>query len=545
MSGLNFKEIPEAHKIGAGLSDSFELFARAFIAEVLKWRIVDEPSRGADGGKDLIAEEVRPGRLSSTKVRWLVSCKHKAHSGDSVTPSDEQDLRDRLERFDCKGLMPVYSTLASTGLAQKFDALKAAGYEVELFHVERLCAELVATPEGLKLSKRYMPLSTKAWLELNSKSYKVHLENEDINALLNLRERHSVEFRQLEIALSESKVTLHVSPYLWAELFSESKGEPGGKDRFAKKRELMRRLGIRPHDQPATIIASDLYAISPVVGESLPEFTYRFRACEIAAFVAYIKKLYKRDYCTDRLAEELSSIIKLNDLEVTALKDNLRYATENPGPSPDSRGPEVAVLHDMLSSMEASEELAAYFIQESVLSFENKQAKLYANLEVDNLPNTERHCSRGRLEQMARTKGSFEQIAFNILEDIAPQWGITFSKIGHADLKGKLPHIRAMLSYYYGRNGTLNLGPGTRDPKKKVSERRKQMTNMIRLLYAPDCDLFSAHPTLLGRVQTPLLGVTRLAHGKALWQTILRLSTAVTKLDYSGLVTSIGRCYSC
>lgn len=84
MPVLDFKEIPEAHK-ATGLQDTFELFSRDFLA-FLGYKIISDPDRGADGGVDIIAEEKRTGVGGETIIRWLVSCKHKAHSGNSVNP---------------------------------------------------------------------------------------------------------------------------------------------------------------------------------------------------------------------------------------------------------------------------------------------------------------------------------------------------------------------------------------------------------------------------------------------------------------------------
>jgi hypothetical protein len=79
MAALDFKEIPEAH-LGSGLQDAFELFARDFLAH-LGYQVVEHPARGADGGKDIVLIERRSGVGGETNIRWLVSCKHKAHSG--------------------------------------------------------------------------------------------------------------------------------------------------------------------------------------------------------------------------------------------------------------------------------------------------------------------------------------------------------------------------------------------------------------------------------------------------------------------------------
>ncbi|PTS81233.1 hypothetical protein DBR17_09895 [Sphingomonas sp. HMWF008] len=97
MAALDFTEIAPAQS-GPG-RDGFELFARELLLAE-GFRIVEQPDRGADGGRDMIVEEERLGPGGANIIRWLVSCKHKAHSGTSVTPGDEQNVRDRLGVVD-------------------------------------------------------------------------------------------------------------------------------------------------------------------------------------------------------------------------------------------------------------------------------------------------------------------------------------------------------------------------------------------------------------------------------------------------------------
>jgi HJR/Mrr/RecB family endonuclease len=98
MAVLDFKEIPTAQ---AGMDrDQFELFAREFLAQE-GFMIVAGPDRGSDAGRDMIVAETRTGPGGDTTVRWLVSCKHKAHTGTSVTSVDEPNLRDRIETHEC------------------------------------------------------------------------------------------------------------------------------------------------------------------------------------------------------------------------------------------------------------------------------------------------------------------------------------------------------------------------------------------------------------------------------------------------------------
>mgnify|MGYP002625041010 CR=1 FL=1 len=59
------------------------------------YNIVEDPSRGVDGGKDLIVEETITHKDGSTQIiKWLVSCKHYAHSGTSVGDTDELNVKD-------------------------------------------------------------------------------------------------------------------------------------------------------------------------------------------------------------------------------------------------------------------------------------------------------------------------------------------------------------------------------------------------------------------------------------------------------------------
>lgn len=106
--------------------DSWELFARDFL--VAKGYVIEVgPSRGADGGKDILISEQLKGLASSQKFTWLVSCKHYATSRSSVGPKDESDILDRVKQHNADGFFGFYSTMASSGLMNRLDALKNSG----------------------------------------------------------------------------------------------------------------------------------------------------------------------------------------------------------------------------------------------------------------------------------------------------------------------------------------------------------------------------------------------------------------------------------
>lgn len=174
MAILNFKEIPRAN-IASGEQDMFELFARDYL-ESMGYDIVEGPDRGADGGRDLIAEEIRRGINNNTIVRWLVSCKHKAHSGQSVTLKDEVDILDRVRSNTCNGFIGFYSTLPSTGLTKK---LKGFENDLETLILDSAKIEktLLRSGEGMKVAARYFPESLASWKIENPEPANIYPKN--------------------------------------------------------------------------------------------------------------------------------------------------------------------------------------------------------------------------------------------------------------------------------------------------------------------------------------------------------------------------------
>lgn len=174
---LDFCEIPEAHK-STGLQDTFELFARDFL-EHLGYSITQGPDRGADGGKDLIVTETRLGIGGETKVKWLVSCKHKAHSGNSVGVNDEIDIPGRVASNKCDGFIGFYSTLPSSGLTRNLEGLNDR-FPFHIYDREKIEKDLLSSSEGLKLAKRYLQNSIINYLKNNPKPEKFFWKYPDL-----------------------------------------------------------------------------------------------------------------------------------------------------------------------------------------------------------------------------------------------------------------------------------------------------------------------------------------------------------------------------
>jgi len=156
MALIDFKEISKAN-VASGNQDCFELFAREFL-NALGFSIIEDPDRGQDGGRDLIVSEKRAGIISNTEVRWLVSCKHKIHSGASVIIGDEGDISDRIQAHKCNGFMGIYSSIVSSSLNRKLKSLSDK-YEIQVFDNEKIERILLENRNANKLIRRFFPQS--------------------------------------------------------------------------------------------------------------------------------------------------------------------------------------------------------------------------------------------------------------------------------------------------------------------------------------------------------------------------------------------------
>ncbi|MEF1254559.1 restriction endonuclease [Vibrio sp. M260112] len=158
MTILDFNEIQRAN-IKSNKSDEFENFASEFF-QLLGLKIEHHPGIGPDGGKDMIVKEILDGQITKSRKRWLISCKHKSHSGTAVGSSDEIDIITRVKRFQCTGFIGFYSTSPSQTLV---DTFKDINREIEciFYNYSMIERELAKTDAGRDLAHRYFPQSSK------------------------------------------------------------------------------------------------------------------------------------------------------------------------------------------------------------------------------------------------------------------------------------------------------------------------------------------------------------------------------------------------
>jgi hypothetical protein len=121
--------------------------------------------KGPDGGRDLIIEESLKGTLRDGSRRWLVDCKHYAHSGRAVGVGDVYDIRDRCEQVNASGILLACTTHVSSGLIQKLQELtNNNGFLFEIWDSVTL-ERMLTTPNTYFLAQQFFPtsLSDPAW----------------------------------------------------------------------------------------------------------------------------------------------------------------------------------------------------------------------------------------------------------------------------------------------------------------------------------------------------------------------------------------------
>jgi hypothetical protein len=164
MPVVDFKEIPTS-KGGKVGQDLWALFAREFF-EGLHLKTEEGPDRGPDSGRDLIIFEARTGLLGVGIHKWLVSCKHYAHSGDSVSNNNEQNIMDRVRKFKADGFIGFYSTLPSAELSRTFRQFKE-NIAIDVYDCERIERSLIGNPELKQIFERFFPKSYKKYTQNN------------------------------------------------------------------------------------------------------------------------------------------------------------------------------------------------------------------------------------------------------------------------------------------------------------------------------------------------------------------------------------------
>jgi len=148
------KSVTKAKYGISNLPDDFEMFCQEFFALVKGFRIFRPVANGPDFGIDLGVEETTKEGI----VRWLVSCKHYAHSNTPVPNDKESNIVERVGSWDCDGFIPFYTTLPCATLSQSLSGAEKF-VKVEKYFKDKIERDLLSSSIGTALAARYFPKS--------------------------------------------------------------------------------------------------------------------------------------------------------------------------------------------------------------------------------------------------------------------------------------------------------------------------------------------------------------------------------------------------
>lgn len=525
---LDFTEIPEAHKrsVGARVSDSFEFFAESFL-RAFGYKIVEGPGRGADGGRDLVVAEV--GGLSGIETRWLVSCKHKAHSGNAVNSKDEENLENRVRKAKCRGFLWFYSTTPTEDLKRDFAALEDDGYPVTGFShgiiEEHLLDE--RRPAMTTLAKQYFPKSFKAWRD-SSAPINACLTLDDLKALVVLRNRYPSHEALLKRALLERDVHLRVAPWVWTEVFPLA-ANPKTERLYDGIKDVVVYYGITALDAPLTLMAQDLYNVAPNPRPSFDSYIRDIENANLDRFLAHLERHLAKTRSKKSTVQAIGDVLGLKDNEIR----NLERAA--------SGGTLLPVLRRFLEALQPSEQLVAQLLIDDQLTENQKQQRVQASLSFNSVPNAVRK-HQGPVTVKYVPPTTLDERVFGLLNGMASEWvglPIDMFQTKASEVRTKFPHIRSMLGYLFGE------GRGFRPLKKLIEKTDLDLTKVIfYLIYAPDCQYLSVSGhTLAGRLKHGLSAITNVGDRKTFWGPVLKPNGPKEDSDLDALVEALEVCY--
>lgn len=136
--------------------NDFEILIRELLLSLqipVRWS-----GKGIDAGEDLVAEIDVGSVFGNKKEKWLIQCKHHAHSGKAVGVG-EVDL-DSILQHGYSGFLLVTSTYPSSGLVKRLSDFGNNHPNITLNYWDSSILErLLLTPKEWALAQRYFPKS--------------------------------------------------------------------------------------------------------------------------------------------------------------------------------------------------------------------------------------------------------------------------------------------------------------------------------------------------------------------------------------------------
>lgn len=139
--------------------DDFELLIRELLYN--KGLEVYWSGKGPDGGKDLLCIERYQSHFKWFTRRWLVQCKHNAHSGKAVGTQDLGNVENSCTLYNADGYFLVCSTFPSAAVVNILDGIEKNGKITTAFWDYRALERQLLVPENWSIINMFFPNSAK------------------------------------------------------------------------------------------------------------------------------------------------------------------------------------------------------------------------------------------------------------------------------------------------------------------------------------------------------------------------------------------------
>lgn len=202
---LDFKELPVD-------GDRFELMIREILYK--KGMEVYWSGKGQDGGKDLLCIEKSSSVFKPSEKRWLIQCKHNAHSGKSVGTSDLDDIVDSCAQHDASGYLLVCSTFPSSTVVKRLEGIQNHSKIATSFWDNCILERELMKPINWSLLNEFLPNSSKmlGW-QINSLDNNFWYANYNSNTFyISLRIGTNCNIHLSDIAMRVNEIQQVVLP---------------------------------------------------------------------------------------------------------------------------------------------------------------------------------------------------------------------------------------------------------------------------------------------------------------------------------------------
>lgn len=177
---MDFKELPQD-------GQAFEQLVRELLFS--NGLHVAWSGKGPDGGRDLICTETIDSHFVKSTRTWLVQCKHKAHSGDSVGIAELDNIVDSCTHHHATGYILVCSTQPSSAVVNRLESVtnNPANSVTATYWDGVMLQRMLSAPRLWAIAQRFMPKSCGEWqiyateapndFVAHHKGYVFHLSN--------------------------------------------------------------------------------------------------------------------------------------------------------------------------------------------------------------------------------------------------------------------------------------------------------------------------------------------------------------------------------